>query len=1498
MDTPETSRARSTEEVPDSSDRNEPVTETSIRRLRNALNSSAQANNSSLERLQRYRRLLMERSERERTEENGVQQSLQNLREALNATAENNNSCLERLQQLRERLQAHTAKLFANSNSRNTRLERLRNALNVEIEALNNMEVQFTNTSSRIERLRDEFNIYRRHQRNRQLVADPSEITMSAAEIFAMTNQRAEPQVPSNVPGPQEDDIFSDNLLLPDTASQDPPESSQNSAENSARQNRRSNVRPNRRRLYSPDLVSHDEGPPRLRRRREGRGVWHPRYNTHTRTWMEIHGDSSQSSDEGYQATSSPAASNFTVSSRSAFQPSVPRLSNSQVNANEGRNEEANSELNRNNEQSNDSVNNELNEFNIRNNRSLRIIRSTQEISQNLRRVLDSFHGNLDIEQVGERNPQPEENETAREQSENGYWLLEENSNSDSNHEEPAPNVNPNANRRWTSRWISLVPLRGVDGDGLPDPARSADATEQPGTRLRTLSENFEQSRNRDQLSPFSVNSTRYEQPPLFPFRSLRENLTRRLELSQNSGTTESPGQAASESQEVVDMPAGIASEHTIEVSSNSEAAQENTSNVPISGEREGSLDLEGDLYDPRSVSANNSANTDDRGTDGSREEEGWRGWRVCPRRQNQGQNDALGVRQGIQLLSRHIDNMQRLCRARLEIVQLQQVRRMWEDLQRQIRSLHVTVRVEMQNEAQSQPGPSGSGNGSRSASAPSTSTQNQPSGSGNGVELQSETAKNFKKAILENYKREKNETERAETDHSQPSTSRGINPTAAKKSKTENDNDATRISLSNLLPSESELRLLNIDPHGLSDILGNLYSPNSQASNDSLNLNVDSQSSSVPNNDHTYSNLATETGSTQLPSISSLVSNIASSLNLPPITSVVTSASNTFAESNVPLPSISNLVYANAGPSTSNQSENSNSGTSPESPTINTNPRGRQYTYQRVWRYGRRMYLRRPRLLTLGPRSMKRGSRAQASNNPFRHYENTRRPWQLRRNTGSRSIDRNREQTTTESLQAMIVRLESLVQQQRALARNSNALNRGSDSDSQPENPRENNDNQEMEQTREVTRLRARQVLSLMVESLTQFFEENRPGNGSHSNVLYEQIYKMYVLLHLALELTDLLLAQLVTTRRELESSQYGPFSSDLSAPSGSRSGEARNSSVDNSLQTENRSSTTRSTGPERRKTLNFLRRNSDSAAVVGETAGPSQESAEDLLSNYASRHLHNMAEGLKRLFNISLRDAMSSRNETADSQGQSTSNEPDTQRNNLSAENALSAEVQSIVERIQNTGTIDDGENEDQRLRGGAPTAATQQETNNNATNNIPTEGEPRNQRTNPGGRRMLSYRYSRPSRTLLNLGRSLVSYPSLRISASSARQGPTRNSPLRRERLISEPNYGNFGGSTAHSRDGGVSRQEFNVPVVQVNNVPVSDFSGAQTNPRRRQNTPPTPPHTPPPYLINSYLNSRERGGTSQHNDFNEQPGPSSVQPGNSRNQVITATGTARD
>ncbi|XP_046401670.1 serine-rich adhesin for platelets-like isoform X2 [Ischnura elegans] len=84
-----------------------------------------------------------------------------------------------------------------------------------------------------------------------------------------------------------------------------------------------------------------------------------------------------------------------------------------------------------------------------------------------------------------------------------------------------------------------------------------------------------------------------------------------------------------------------------------------------------------------------------------------------------------VSVRFGIQLLSRHIDNMQRLCRARLEILQLQQIRRMWEDLQRQIGSLHAAVR-----DSSSTPGPSPSPNASTNSPRPSPPHSPPPSNS------------------------------------------------------------------------------------------------------------------------------------------------------------------------------------------------------------------------------------------------------------------------------------------------------------------------------------------------------------------------------------------------------------------------------------------------------------------------------------------------------------------------------------------------------------------------------------------------------------------------------------------------------------------------------------------------------------------------------------------------------------------------------------------------
>jgi len=120
--------------------------------------------------------------------------------------------------------------------------------------------------------------------------------------------------------------------------------------------------------------------------------------------------------------------------------------------------------------------------------------------------------------------------------------------------------------------------------------------------------------------------------------------------------------------------------------------------------------------------------------------------------------------------------------------------------------------------------------------------------------------------------------------------------------------------------------------------------------------------------------------------------------------------------------------------------------------------------------------------------RGARQNSRPQSANNPFRHCEHVKRSWPvLRRNacantsssnndnldTDADGRDRLRGSNTSEYLQKMILRLESLVRQQKALARNSN-MNTRLNGNSQQSEAREN-DNREMEEIRDATRLRAR---------------------------------------------------------------------------------------------------------------------------------------------------------------------------------------------------------------------------------------------------------------------------------------------------------------------------------------------------------------------------------------------------------------------------------------
>lgn len=272
MDMPESSSVNSEE----SNNRNESVTtESSIWRLRNELNSSAQANSTNLERLQRCQRLLLERSEQEE-----IGTTLQNLREALNAAAENNSSCLMRLQKLRERLQRQTATLFERSNSR---LQLLRNALNDEIEALNNMEAQFTNTSSRIERLRDEFTMYGILSRNRHVATEPSQVNLSEAEWRGLIpNDGQLPSTSSGIPSRSSNRSHSELNVFPSTSSAGENGEAYpgwTTADHSENTNTSRTGRATRRRFSATNT---EDEPPRRRMRKSGSHVVlsHPIGNT------------------------------------------------------------------------------------------------------------------------------------------------------------------------------------------------------------------------------------------------------------------------------------------------------------------------------------------------------------------------------------------------------------------------------------------------------------------------------------------------------------------------------------------------------------------------------------------------------------------------------------------------------------------------------------------------------------------------------------------------------------------------------------------------------------------------------------------------------------------------------------------------------------------------------------------------------------------------------------------------------------------------------------------------------------------------------------------------------------------------------------------------------------------------------------------------------------------------------------------------------------------
>ena len=145
--------------------------------------------------------------------------------------------------------------------------------------------------------------------------------------------------------------------------------------------------------------------------------------------------------------------SNFSVSSRSAFQPT---RSTSQRNNTDSHNEPRTSSRNALTSRAEGVMINETRAV-------LTMLGRARRISQNNFNIFwDVLHGYVNS-LINNQQP-TNENENAGEQSENGYWLLEENSNSDSNHEESNGGNNAATNpRRRTCRWIQLGSNRNTE---------------------------------------------------------------------------------------------------------------------------------------------------------------------------------------------------------------------------------------------------------------------------------------------------------------------------------------------------------------------------------------------------------------------------------------------------------------------------------------------------------------------------------------------------------------------------------------------------------------------------------------------------------------------------------------------------------------------------------------------------------------------------------------------------------------------------------------------------------------------------------------------------------------------------------------------------------------------------------------------------------------------------------------------------------------------------
>uniref|UniRef100_A0A1B6FRC8 Uncharacterized protein n=1 Tax=Cuerna arida TaxID=1464854 RepID=A0A1B6FRC8_9HEMI len=396
------------------------------------------------------------------------------------------------------------------------------------------------------------------------------------------------------------------------------------------------------------------------------------------------------------------------------------------------------------------------------------------------------------------------------------------------------------------------------------------------------------------------------------------------------------------------------------------------------------------------------------------------------------------GVRYGIQLLSRHIDNMQRLCRARLEILQLQQIRRMWEDLQSQIYALHGAVRTEEGGSTQPEQPPATLTTATTTTNATSTVTTATATNTNNLLTDDDSDGPSNNGDVFWRLRRTP-QTSRRNVVKPLPRTL-NRNPPMKRSRLMFRTNDYSR--RLTLLQMEAHRRQLNRQQQASSS----------------------TQATSEDRGDASSSQVSSESTGTSDERVS------------------VRGVKRKSRDSDPlfrPRPSQQGSTSSSAGTSTSSLA------------------------------------------------AVLRETIVQLENMVWRHRQGS-----SQRNTRLSRFTRQREERMMRNLWDTESSHESSRDDQ-------------SEGDSSQQSAPGEFYGGESEWTRDSTRMRARQVLLLMVDSLTQFFENDNLTRRTTNEALNDRIHNLYILLQLALNLTDLLLAQLVHSRRELEARRPGMLES-----------------------------------------------------------------------------------------------------------------------------------------------------------------------------------------------------------------------------------------------------------------------------------------------------------------------------------------------------------------